>query len=382
MAIEYSPAIVTQDLAFYYDMGNTKKSWIGPPVTNSVTNSNAMLGWSNYYRTTASSTFITEFGTTGYRFLNQPSWNGIQRGITIPTTGTYTFSAWFRYLGGSVNNNGATVYISGWGGGDSAVAVDKSLIGVWQRRSVTLNCTTTSMTFYLISYGGTDNGTGNPDFSSWEVTMPQVEPGSFATPFVNGTRSNTQAILDLAGGNTITASSLTYASDGTFSFGGGDFITIPTAQLGNGNVQWTINAWVKTTTAVNALGLGSVASNSSGGPVYSMMGVNNGKIVYWTYQNSAWAQKLSTGKTVNDNVWHMLTWVNYANNTMDMYVDGVLDFTVANSTSGNNNPIDRIGGSWAGQFVGSIASVSRYTRALTAAEVNNNFTALRGRFGV
>jgi hypothetical protein len=199
-------------------MNNSQKSWRGAPITNSIPSADIMSGWSNYYRTLASSTFTTEFGTTGYRFINQPSWNGVARGITIPTTGTYTFSAWFRYLGGSVNNNGATVYISGWGGGDSAVSLDKSLIGVWQRRSITLNCTTTSMTFYLISYGGTDNGTGNPDFSSWEVTMPQVEPGSFATPFINGTRSNTQALLDLTNNSTITATSLTYASDGSFSF--------------------------------------------------------------------------------------------------------------------------------------------------------------------
>jgi hypothetical protein len=113
-----------------------------------------------------------------------------------------------------------------------------------------------------------------------------------------------------------------------------------------------------------------------------MMGVNNGKIVYWTYQSSAWAQKLGTGKTVNDGNWHMLTWVNYANYTMDMYVDGLLDSNVANSTSGNNNPVDRIGGSWAGYFPGSISSLARYTRALTAREVFQNFSAQRGIYGI
>ena len=204
MALVQSPQIVTNGLAFYYDMANNQKSWKGAPITNSVPSADTMTGWSNYYRTLASSTFTTEFGTTGYRFINQPSWNGVARGITIPSTGTYTFSAWFRYIGGSAANNGATVYISGWGGGDSAVGVNKSIIGFWQRISITLNCTNTSMTFYMISFGGTDNGTGNPDFSSWEVTMPQVEPGSFATPFVNGTRSNTQAVLDLTNRSTNT----------------------------------------------------------------------------------------------------------------------------------------------------------------------------------
>jgi hypothetical protein len=113
-----------------------------------------------------------------------------------------------------------------------------------------------------------------------------------------------------------------------------------------------------------------------------MMGVNSGKIVYWTYQNNAWAQKLGVGKTVNDGVWHLLTWVNYSNYTMDMYVDGVLDSNVTNSTSGNQNPVDRVGGSWNGFFPGSIDALSIYNKALTAGEVRQNFNAQRGRFGV
>lgn len=172
-----------------------------------------------------------------------------------------------------------------------------------------------------------------------------------------------------------------------FSFdGSNDYVQINggtgTITLGNGNLAWTVNAWVKTSTTVNALGAGSILSNSSGGPVYSMMGVNAGKIVYWTYQNDAWAQKLGSA-TVNNNAWHMLTWVNYTNYTMDMYVDGVLDANVANSTSGNNNPVDRIGGSWAAVYNGSIATLSIYKgTALTAAQVLQNYNALKSRFGL
>ena len=172
-----------------------------------------------------------------------------------------------------------------------------------------------------------------------------------------------------------------------FSFdGSNDYVEILggyyAVTLGNGNAAWTVNAWTKTTTTVNSLGAGSILSNSSGGPVYSMMGVNSGKIVYWTYQNDAWSQKLGS-TTVNDGNWHMLTWVNFANSTMAMYVDGVLDTNVANSTSGNNNPIDRIGGSWAAIYNGSIATVSIYKgTALTAAQVLQNYNSLKSRFGL
>jgi hypothetical protein len=172
-------------------------------------------------------------------------------------------------------------------------------------------------------------------------------------------------------------------SGGSLVFDGvDDFVSIPNTTMGNGNIVWTINAWVKTTTTVTSLGTGSIISNSSGGPVYSMMGVNSGKIVYWTYQSNAWAQKLGT-KTVNDGKWHMLTWVNYTNYTMDMYVDGVIDTNVPNSTSGNNNPLNIVGASWSARFIGSIASLYIYkTIALSATQVKQNYNATKTRFGL
>lgn len=151
--------------------------------------------------------------------------------------------------------------------------------------------------------------------------------------------------------------------------------------LGNGNIPWTVSVWTLTSTGVNALGAGSILSNSSGGPVYSMMGVNNSKIVYWNY-DGGWIQNLGVA-TVNDGNWHMLTWVNYDNYTMDMYVDGVFDANVGNSTAGNNNPVDRIAGSWAAFYAGRIATLSIYEgTALTANQVKQNYNCVKSRFGL
>jgi hypothetical protein len=207
-----------------------------------------------------------------------------------------------------------------------------------------------------------------------DAANPRSYPGSGTTwRDVGGTFSPST----LVNGPTYTST-----SPGFFTFDGvDDYGTVQNTTLGNGNLAWTCSAWVRTTTAANALGAGSVLSNASSGPVYSMMGVNNGKIVYWTYQSAAWSQKLGVA-TVNDNIWHMLTWVNYTNSTMDMYVDGVLDTNVANSTSGNNNPIDRLGGSWAASFAGSISQILIYQSvSLSAAQVLQNFNTARGRYG-
>jgi len=192
---------------------------------------------------------------------------------------------------------------------------------------------------------------------------------------------------DLSGNNNsgslINGPTFSTEAGGSIVFdGSNDYVTIPNTTMGNGNIAWTINTWTKTTTAVNSLGLGSIVSNASGGPVYSMLGVNEGKIVYWTYQSNAWSQKLGV-RTINDGNWHMLTWVNYTNYTMDMYVDGTFDVNVANSTSGNNNPLDRVGGSWTGYYNGFI-SIFQITKnkALSASEILQNYNAMRGRFGI
>jgi hypothetical protein len=383
MALAHSPQTVTNGLVFYYDMGNPQKSWKGAPTTNSVPSADIMSSWNNYYRTVASSTFTTEFGTTGYRFTNQPSWNGVQRGITIPSTGTYTFSAWFRYLGGSVNNNGATVYISGYGGGDAAVAIDKSLVGVWQRRSITLNCTNTSMTFYLISYGGTDNGTGNPDFSSWEVTMPQVEPGSFATPFVAGTRSNTQAILDLTNSNTITANVLTYNNNNSFSFNGSsNLITFPENSAFNTQTP-TVEVWVKTNaTTQNGFWFEKGTVNSQ----YALF--QEGENITWRHTTNVGSLVAPAASFINTAQYAQVVGT-YTPGSRQIYVNGVqvasdaLNYTLPTNTNGCSiGAYGGFSGSRGYYYNGNIDIVKVYNRALSAAEVQQNFNALRGRYGV
>ena len=199
-----------------------------------------------------------------------------------------------------------------------------------------------------------------------------------------GTGTTVNSLIGTMTGALVNGVGIGTTNGGYLDFDGiDDQMTLSTnISLGNGNLAWTVLAWVRSTTTVNSLGHGPVASNDGSGPVYSMMGINSGKIVYWTYQSSAWTQKLGVA-TVNDGDWHLLTWVNNTNYTMDMYVDGVFDKNVANSTSGNNNPIDCIGTSWTARFDGDIAPVYFYQgKALSAAEVLQNYNAQKSRFGL
>ena len=142
------------------------------------------------------------------------------------------------------------------------------------------------------------------------------------------------------------------------------------------SIDWTVNAWIRTTTTANGLGQGSIFSNSNSGPVYSMMGINAGVITYWHYNNN-WLQSSGT-IPVNDGKWHMLTWVNFAGGTMNFYVDGGIDTAGVDSNTQTNNALDVIGASWAAYYQGDIASVQiNKSKAFTAAEVLQQYNATK-----
>jgi Concanavalin A-like lectin/glucanases superfamily len=369
MAYYGSPKIVTNGLVFYWDSANPK-SWKGKQTTNYVTNAATMSSFNNYSNG-PTSTFVTEFGTTGWRMTSAGSWNGCYQGISLPSTGTYTFSAWYRYWGGSSNNNGATCYVSGWGGGDSASALDKSKIGIWQRVSITLNCTTTSMTLYLISYGGTNNA----DNSTWEVTMPQVEAGSFATPFVAGSRANTDCIIDLTKNYQLATGSLTYASDNTFSFNGsGDYIELYAADIITGTNPFTFECFYTIS------GNGSAEIFGNYGPGYTAGYVwISGR--YGLYISGSC---YFPGSPLGVGTYHMACTRDSSGNCV-LYKNGVQVNTGVLTASVPVGPYFRIGkdtNTGGEDLNGTIYSQKVYNRVLSAAEITQNFEAHRGRYGL
>jgi hypothetical protein len=168
---------------------------------------------------------------------------------------------------------------------------------------------------------------------------------------------------------------------GYWSFDGSDDRILLEGSLTNAwglptSIDWTVNAWIRTTTTANGLGQGSIFSNSNSGPVYSMMGINAGVITYWHYNNN-WLQSSGT-IPVNDGKWHMLTWVNFAGGTMNFYVDGGIDTAGVDSNTQTGNALDIIGASWAGYFQGDIASLQiNKGKAFTAAEVLQQYNATK-----
>jgi hypothetical protein len=222
------------------------------------------------------------------------------------------------------------------------------------------------------------------------VTASQYELGSVASPFItqsNGVRSTAQAITDLTNNNTITTNSLTYASDGTFSFVRANSNYINISANTNTRFQNPYQTWS-----------GWVNIVSTGPNGYSELwnnGGNTGMTIQWQttgvtffMYNSAY---LGYTVTVSNalNTWMNITCVidNVAR-VMILYKNGVLVGTSSqwNPYTPPNGSV-HIGGNFAtgngGDFTqGTISNVQLYNRTLSAAEVQQNFNAQRTRYGI
>lgn len=371
--------LIQNGLVFSYDTYNSK-SYRGEPTTNLVTNADTMASWSAYDNGN-DGTFITEFGTTGYRMINRGSWNGIYKGITLNSTGNHTFSAYIRYWGGASNNNGGTVYTSGFGVSDSATGVNKNLIGVWQRITLTINATSTSGTLYLISFGGTYNG----DKSTWEVTMPQVEKNTHTTQFTNGTRSNTDSLLDLNRTATFNLSGTSFDTGANITFTGTSNISLGPVSTYLPTTAITVNTWVRPN-VVNSGYKKIFGTYTAGTTTIQGIYFSIGSSPYNTYfgllttggsNYATYAQDISTTKHTN-------LCGTYDGAIIKLYANGVLVATQAHTGTIGNGGIGRISGYDNNTEIwdGNIDVVSMYNRALTQSEILQNYNSAKSRFGL
>jgi hypothetical protein len=405
MATAYSSNIVNDGLVFYYDMGNGKKSWKGAPTTNLQLPN--VADWTN----TAVVTLLSEISpikTSVYGITdnNSGSYLSSIRNITVPNdSNTYTISIYIKKTFGATSarlgfncgfTGGTPVqffprFNSDTGIGNTGSSDD---LGFWWRWKFSMtNNSTGNTTLYCQFYPATGfyNSSDNAAATGTAtVSSVQIEQSTFATPFVNGTRSNTQAIRDLTNNNTITATSLTYASDGTFSFNGSsNFISVPNSSSLQVADVFTVNTWVNATDlTTNRFGIFSTRTANASGSWQLEVGTGNGgqrRIVVTGVGTWIWE---SSNDVIAVNTWCNICFVKPSNATQggSLYLNGNLltPLTTTAYTILNNNDAKVIGQGTNGVqfFPGRIDSVNLYNRALSAAEVQQNFRALRGRYGI
>ena len=189
---------------------------------------------------------------------------------------------------------------------------------------------------------------------------------------------------DLSGnGNTGTLTNgptFSSANGGTIVFDGvDDYVNVANASSLNASAQ-TISVWYNATVlpgreAVLVGKHDDLGSNNG----YNMWAGNNTQI---KVANVGYNSGLGTGVT---NVWYHLTFAYTSNVSLTGYLNGVSMGTsgLANfSISSQPLRIGRSVDSFWSLFTGKIPVVTVYNRQLTAAEVLQNYTAIKGRFGL
>lgn len=377
MSASSGPKVIADSsLVFAYDMQNSHKSWSGKSTTNVIAD--------------AGKNCSIEYSGTSYPFVSQnittqvqAAWAAGKTKVSMSFEGKRDYS-----VGGTGGGNDGYpsmyIYFSDWSWASShGITTYDWSYNHWD--NATLPDPTGKSVYFAIYH----MNSGNPGKSYARNFQIEFESGaSYATPFVNGTRSNTQSILDWTGNNTITATSLTYNSDGSFSFdGSSNYLTI-SSFVNKPIAAITVEAWIKPTkpTLTGTIRGGAISSTNSmylgiidsvdGGATHAM---------HWANQTSV-NRLYNWNGNIPNNAWSHLVGT-YDGATTRAYLNGVQIWSAAQT--GTIPDATYVIGTYGGalqdgvhNFNGILPSGRIYNRALTADEVKQNFNALRGRYGI
>jgi hypothetical protein len=179
------------------------------------------------------------------------------------------------------------------------------------------------------------------------------------------------------------------ANNGAIVFDGvDDFVDISNASIGNfGTSNFTVSCWGKATSGSSGTrGIFSKYNPHSGNGTGWFMFYRDGNIwVRITQDLVAPLEESSMAVNIAVNNWYFFTMVRNANSFF-LYSNGVLldQRTTTNIINCSSTAPLRIGSGYSSGYYynGNCSTASIYNRALSAQEIQQNFEALRGRYGV
>jgi hypothetical protein len=304
--------------------------------------------------------------------------------------GSYaTFS--FDYLVTGATNYPSTDYLANFEGvAGASIGIANTVQNVWQRRSFTVGPISTSGNLNMYLYPGACGATRLADTGTIYYRNPKVELTNTDTG--NSTFSATSNIglwYDLSGngynGTLTNGPTSNVSNKGNILFDGSD----DNIQLGNASTFLptsgiTINSWAKTnvTGVYKKLFVTVTSGLSTITGIYFSLGPSPDNIYLGVITNNGNQYATSTTNPSTSLFSNFCGTYDGAN--IKLYLNGALIATKAQTGTIVNTGIGRISGYDSNTEVwnGNIATFSIYNRALSAAEISQNYEATRTKFGL
>lgn len=374
-----------ENLIFGYDLGDVQNSYKGSPTTNTWNNNTYSYTWDNAsVERNATPPIPPPKEARGFEIIKLTSTDGTNA-QTIPWTsqvdqvngGTYTHSVYVYLQSGT--NVQVGQHWNPWAYGSA----QSPPVGKWVRLSQVV--TNSANNYGNIANAYITNGVAY-------FTATQYELGSVMSPFVLGTRSATQGLLDLKGDSTIDLSNVSFDSDAQMTFDGSDdYIPVsPIARLAV-TESWSVELVFKPTDGSDTSWNGLFGGYLGGGGYW--MFHNGGKLTYYEGYSGGSLIRYSTwdkSNTFTTGDFHHLTLaytpLSSTQGKFTIYYNGgekVDEFTWT-FTFGYSLDWRFLGGNCDGSRFGTndIHVAKRYNRTLTASEIKANYNAIKGRFNI
>jgi hypothetical protein len=407
------PRIHTNNLALGFDTGRTTvdnntfsySNFLGEPTVNYTSDSASQGGWGGNFSVLDSSKkkfklTVNNFNGSagsgqGWRAFTWDLRAYAGQSVTISATvkvpdlspGTFAWIMMGQTNTHTSNASGAGMYL-GYSAASERV----------QKSTTTTEHITWSGT--LGNSGTASQPSGHVGFTLWynggtsgidsyvEVSNVQIELKSHETPFVNGTRSDTTALKDLARNCTIDIDSMSFDSAANMEFDGTDDIIDVTGftQPSNPNV-YTAEAVLKLDTHNSDTNLGSLIINnysSLHGWIFYLKGPNGNLGIRHHYNGTSGAYDLVYNTAINTGEWYHLVATDDGV-TVRLYINGS-QVTFTSSQTGTNYSGQPKIGAWSAsgsaRIDGQMPITRIYNKTLSASEVNSNYEAYKSRFNL
>jgi hypothetical protein len=385
----------TNGLVFAFDTGDTRNSFLGRPTTNLMEG----YGLSNYNNVPGSVT--TNLTQTSDSYRGAPIW--IQTLTPLDGSGV----SWLS----NGNNPGLGVVTSGGGGlanrytghsiffkptvpmHSSPIFTQYSNIGGWQtccnyedmgdgwfRAKVLWYDTTTRSDGKYWAINPLSATLNTPITVYWAGPFKEDLNSQYISQYTPTSRSNTESLLDLAGGNSMSVADVSFNSNLQITFDGtNDNINIPSSNVFDTQTV-TVEVVVKPTTTFQ---LGFWFEKGIVNSQYSLF-MENSNIVWRTAYGGNYDSLYFGSSNMTANAW------NYVVGT---YTAGDKRVYLNTNLMNNNNLNVTLNTNQGNQYIGSynpnsyyyngeIAVVKVYNRVLTPGEIKQNYNHYKTRFNL